>query len=60
MKVSNLQWVKWFGDKTIATLIQNWITTLEQFKEIDEQDAYKFLTPVQYHQINLYIKNNNI
>lgn len=60
VQVSELKNVKGFGEKTIATLIQNGITTLEQFKTLDEQEAYKFLTPVQFHQIHLYIKNNAI
>lgn len=58
--VSELRWVKGFWEKTIATLIENGITTISQFKEIDYEKAVSFLTPVQYHQINLYIKENNI
>lgn len=60
VKVSELKEVKWFWEKTIATLIENGITTLEQFKWLEEEKALTFLTPVQFHQINLYIKNNNI
>lgn len=58
--VSELKWVKGFWDKTIATLLENWITTLNQLKDISDEEAYKFLTPVQFHQIQLYIKTNNI
>lgn len=60
VQVSELRGVKGFWEKTIATLIENGINTIDQFKWIDEQEAYKFLTPVQYHQINLFIKENNI
>lgn len=60
VQVSELKKVKGFGEKTIATLIENWITTIEQFKEIDYDKAMTFLTPVQYHQINLFIKETNI
>ena len=60
VSVSELKWVKGFWDKTIATLLENWITTLNQLKEISDEEAYKFLTPVQFHQIQLYIKTNNI
>lgn len=58
IQVSELKNVKWFWEKTIATLLHNWITTLTQFEALEEQEAYKFLTPVQFHQIHLYIKNN--
>lgn len=60
VSVSELKWVKGFGDKTIATLLENWITSLNQLKDISDEEAYKFLTPVQLHQIQLYIKTNNI
>ena len=60
VQVSELKKVKGFGDKTIATLIENGIHTLEQFKEISYEDWIKFLTPVQFHQITLFIKENNI
>ena len=58
--VSELKKVKGFWDKTIATLIENGIETIQQFKEIDYDKAMTFLTPVQWHQINLFIKDNNI
>lgn len=60
VQVSELKKVKWFWDKTIATLIENGVHTLEQFKEIPYDEGIKFLTPVQFHQINLFIKENNI
>lgn len=60
VQVSELKKVKGFWDKTIATLIENGIHTLEQFKEITYDEAILFLTPVQFHQINLFVKENNI
>lgn len=60
VQVSELRNVKGFWEKTIATLIENWIETIQKFKEIDYDKAMTFLTPVQYHQINLFIKENNI
>lgn len=60
VQVSELRWVKGFGEKTIATLLENGITTVDGLKSLSEEEAYKFLTPVQYHQINRYIKENNL
>jgi len=60
VRVSDLKNVKGFWEKTIATLIEHWIDSIDKFKEIDYDKAMTFLTPVQYHQINLFIKENNI
>lgn len=60
VKLSWLQGVKWIGEKTIATLMANWITNMKEFKEIDYDKAMTFLTPVQWHQLNQYLKENNI
>lgn len=60
VSISSLKWIKWIWEKTINTLIENWIHTVEDFKKYSEQELYVFLTPVQFHQINLYIKTNNI
>lgn len=60
VKLSGLQGVKWIGEKTIATLMANWITNMKEFKEIDYDKAMTFLTPVQWHQLNQYLKENNI
>ncbi len=60
VKLSWLQWVKGVGEKTIATLLANWIESMGDFKKVTYDKAMTFLTPVQWHQLNLYIKENNI
>ncbi len=60
VKLSWLQWVKGVGEKTIATLLTNWIESMGDFKKVTYDKAMTFLTPVQWHQLNLYIKENNI
>lgn len=60
VKLSWLQWVKWIWEKTIATLLANWIMSMGDFKDVSYDKAMTFLTPVQWHQLNLYIKENNI
>lgn len=60
VKLSGLQWIKGIGEKTIATLLSHWITSMGDFKDISYDKAMTFLTPVQWHQLNLYIKENNI
>jgi len=58
--VSELKGIKWIGDKTISTLIENGINSIEEFKDKTEKELYEFLTPVQYHQISRHIKENNL
>lgn len=60
VKLSGLQWIKWIGEKTIATLLANGIESMKDFKNVSYDKAMTFLTPVQWHQLNLYIKENNI
>ena len=60
VKLSSLQWIKGIGEKTIATLLANWIESMGDFKSVSYDKAMTFLTPVQWHQLNLYIKENNI
>lgn len=60
VKLSWLHWIKGIWEKTIATLLWNWIESMRDFKEISYDRAMTFLTPVQWHQLNLYIKENNI
>ncbi len=34
--------------------------SMGDFKDVSYDKAMTFLTPVQWHQLNLYIKENNI
>lgn len=60
VSISELKKVKGFWEKTIATLIENNISDVTQIRDMGDEKALTFLTPVQLHQIKMYIKENSL
>lgn len=59
---SNLKEITWLGEKSIATLIDNWVSSIEELTILVETDEDRFLqiitSPITRSQIKKYISIN--
>ena len=62
VEISELRWVKGFGDATITKLKDNWINTISELrKKMEGKTAMEFteiFTPIQFKQAQNYFLEN--